>query len=220
MRKDMKDLLVNTGRHGGHGKAAESRRARFKNADPDSLPSRISTSRHKQFGWDGKELGDRLGPLYQFLETNCGRKWDNVYSEIVKVSDHRSIRGYHLLQHVWSYVNPTNYTVGYRGGWPFFVDTDGTLQKQKQKKYKYIPEKKNPVIKESADHYWEKIEGFWYEFTVTHAKSTYPLEWLVDRGNNKVDIVRVLKETTTSNTTKRQVNSKTQKELDRRFSEK
>jgi hypothetical protein len=243
MRQDMKDLLVNTGRYGHGGKSAKSRRARFKTADEDTLPRRISA--HHQLGWDRKGLGDRLRPLYRFLEHNCGRNWDTVYAEIAKVADHRSVRGHHLLEHVRSYVVPSNYDVGHsRRYGPFFVDADGSLQKERvltdaerhanyllnAKRFKWKwekPKAPNPRIEDTkdgpvrlgrrmddADHWWEKIEGIWYEFTTIVTKSNYPVEWLIDRGNNVVDIGRVLKETTHRETKKRQVNSKTQKKLD------
>jgi hypothetical protein len=215
MRKDMKDLLVNTGRHGAGGKAAASRRARFKTADPDQLPLRLSTSRHRQFGWDCKELGDRLRPLYKFLEANCGRPWDAVYSEIIKVGDHRSIRGYHLLQHVWNYVVPNNFDVGHRRSYgPFFVDADGTLQKEKPHVWPRRPSKDNPRLVEGADRYWEKIEGYWYEFTTVHWTTPTSMEDLA-MINGEVSIIRIaLRDETHEKTTKHQVNSKTQKKLD------
>lgn len=223
MRKDMKDLLVNTGRRAGGGKAS-SYRARLKRADDESLPQRLSTARHRQFGYDCKELGDRLRPLYRFLVTNCGRDWGEVYSEIKEVADHRSVRGYHLMTHVENYVVPNNYDVGHdRRYGPFFVDADGTLQKERKptaEEYRLRrvlwkrEEGINPRIADTADHWWEKIEGLWYEFTIVHTKSNYPVEWLIDRGNNVVDIGRILKETTQHETKKRQVGSKDIKKLE------
>lgn len=234
MRKDMKDLLVNTGRRGGGGKANYSRSA-LRDADPDTLPSRIPTGRHRIYGYDAKELGDRLAPLKRFLEANCGRPWADVYSEICKVADHRSIRGYHLRQHVWQYVVPSNHG-GYRRHYgPFFVDIDGTLQKEKQytaeerherwlaeaKKHKDWPREKRKVVnprvvcqKEPKDHYWEKIEGFWYEFKTTHTvRNNSYLD--LREVNGEVEIVRIpLRPTTHHETTKRQVGSKESKQLD------
>jgi hypothetical protein len=232
MRQDMKDLLVNTGRHAGYGKAAESRRARFNREDPDQMVSRISTARNRQFGYDGKSLGDRLKPLYRFLEHNCGRPWAEVYHEICEVADHRSIRGYHLRQHVEMYVQPTNYDVGLRRSYgPFFVDTDGTLQKERvlsdaeraanaaayRRKHKFPEEKKkapNPKIVRSADLWYEKIEGFWYEFVTTHYTYKRSVEDLI-MLNGEVQIVTIpLKDGTHHDTKKRQVGSKEIKKLD------
>src|SRR5208337_1291358 len=87
----------------------------------------------RQYGYDGKERSDRLKPLYRFLEKNCGRLWDEVYAEICEAADHRSIRGYHLLQHVGFFVQEAKYDIGLRRSYgPFFVDTDGTLQMERK----------------------------------------------------------------------------------------
>ena len=234
MRKDMKDLLVNTGRHGGIFAKNAYDRATLRDTDPDSLPSRIPTGRHRQYGYNAKELGDRLAPLYRFLETNCGRPWDDVYAEIKEVADHRSIRGYHLLQHVEGYVQRSNYDVGLRRSYgPFFVDDDGTLQKERVlspaerqanylktlKRHKEFPgfiivKPPNPRVEDTKDHWWEKVEGFWYEFITTHTvHSNSYLDLVMVDG--EVEIVRIpLKDTTDHETTKRQVDSKTGKRLE------
>lgn len=217
MRKDMKDLLLDTGRHGGsYGVYANSRRARLKRADPDDLPKFVSSSRRRG---GGKELGDRLNPLRGFLEKNCGRQWDDVYSEICEHADSRSIRGYHLRQHVWSYVVPNNYDVGHEGRYgPFFVDVDGTLQKEKPYVYPWRPSKDNPRIVIDADLHYEKIEGYWYEFKTEHSTRSNSREDLVEE-NGEVKIVRIpLPDIHEHVTTKQQVDGKTQKELDERFS--
>ena len=230
----MKDLLLETGRHGGsYGKYASSRRAELKRADPDDLPRFISSSRHRG---GGKELGDRLHPLRQFLKKNCGRPWADVYAEICEFADSRTIRGYHLRQHVWNYVVPNNYDVGhYRRYGPFFVDRDGTLQEERQlteaeraaeraywrKRHKLgEPNRKvpNPRITVDADHWYEKIEGYWFSFETKHYTFKNSYEDLVEE-NGEIKIVRIpLPEYTKDVTTKRQVNGKTQKELDRRLS--
>jgi hypothetical protein len=227
MRQDMKDLLVNTGRSGDY---AKSRRARFKHADPELLPRRISQA---TFGWYARSQGDRLAPLRRFLEVNCGRPWADIYSEICAVSDARTIRGYHLREHVHQYVRQYEHDLGQRAWGSFFVGADGILHQEsrltnaeraarwknslqwdpKEKKWK-LPKPPNPKVTDNADRWWEKIEGYWYEFTVTHIKTTYPVEWLIDRGNNVVDIGRELKERIFDKTIKRQVDSKTIKKLE------
>ena len=47
-----------------------------------------------------KEQTDLLGPLRRYLQSNLGRPWNKVHAEIRAVADVRSLRGYHLLQHV------------------------------------------------------------------------------------------------------------------------
>src|SRR5271157_1724025 len=111
MREDMKDLLLDTGRVGGGWGKAASRRAIMKRADADDLPRTLPSGR-KRVG--SKQQGDRLNPLKRFLKANCGRPWADVYAEICESADSRTIRGYHLRQHVWNYVVPSNYQVGHR----------------------------------------------------------------------------------------------------------
>jgi hypothetical protein len=231
VRKDMKDLLLDTGRVGGSEKGMFSR-AKVKSADPDSLPKRLPSSRRR---CGGKSLGDRLNPLRRFLKANCGRPWEKVYAEICAFADSRTVRGYHLRTHVWQLVVPNNYDVGHVGRYgPFFVDRDGTLQEErelteaeraaeraywrKRHKFKEPPSKRaNPRIAVDADHWFEKVEGFWFSFETKHYTFKNSYEDLVEE-NGEIKIVRIpLPEYTRDVTTKRQVNGKVQKELDKRL---
>src|SRR5271156_5760951 len=121
MRKDMKDVIVNTGRHGGGHAKAYYNRAFLRDADPEDLPNRLPMSRHKQFGYDSKELGDRIAPLRAYLEKQVDRPWADVWHDICEHADARTIRGFHLRQHVWFEV----YRDRYRGwGGSLFIDDD------------------------------------------------------------------------------------------------
>lgn len=220
MRKDMRHLLLETGRSGGHGKEEARRRRRLKSADPDDLPLFMPSSRHRL----GKELGDRLAPLRKFLAANCGRPWADVYREICEFADSRTIRGYHLRQHVWNFVVPSNYDVGHRRRYgPFFVDADGTLQKERPRVWLRRQQawpwqkKENPRVAVDADHWYEKIGGYWYEFETKRWACSNSYEDLVEEGG-EVRIVRIpLPDVHRHVTTKRQVNGRTQKALDRRL---
>lgn len=44
-----------------------------------------------------KEFDDKLGPVYKFLDSRCGRNWDKVRSEIAKKFDGRTTAGRHIL---------------------------------------------------------------------------------------------------------------------------
>jgi len=61
---------------------------------PKFLP--ISHSRH--FPRTTKDQGDRLKPLYRFLDSRVGRPWDDVYSEICQAANVKTLRGWHLLK--------------------------------------------------------------------------------------------------------------------------
>src|ERR1700675_611187 len=186
MREDMKDLLVDTGRNGGGWGKATSRRARMKRADADDLPRTLPCGR-KRVG--SKQLGDRLNPLKRYLKSNCGRPWADVYAEICAFADKRTVRGYHLRQHVLNYVVPNNYDVGHEGRYgPFFVDPDGLLQEEARMSHaarRKVWKKRdllahNPRWPHDNDHWWEKIEGFWYFFETTHVTYNNSYEDLVE----------------------------------------
>jgi hypothetical protein len=227
MRKDMKDLLLDTGRvGGGWGKGAGARRYHLKNDDPDDLSNWQPSSRKRVAGH--KHQGDRLNPLKRYLKRNCGRPWSEVYAEICEFADSRTIRGFHLRQHVWQYVVPNNYDVGHKGRYgPFFVDPDGVLQEEKslthaerRKLWKTRElRNRNPYLSIDSDHHWEKIEGFWYYFETTHVTYTPTWEDLEqDPMTGEVKIIRVQgRPYTDSYTSKRQVNGKTQKMLDAKW---
>lgn len=54
-----------------------------------------------------KNFNDRLAPLDRKLEQSIGRKWDDVWSELNKEFDSRTIKGWHLLYgHVLPLFNP------------------------------------------------------------------------------------------------------------------
>jgi hypothetical protein len=228
MREDMKDLLVDTGRNGGGWGKATSRRARMKRADADDLPRALPTSR-KRVG--SKSLGDRLNPLKRYLKANCGRPWATVYAEICEFADSRTVRGYHLRQHVWNYVVPNNYAVGHaRRYGPFFVDPDGLLQEEKRMSHaarrKLWRQRElansTPRLTFDNDHYWEKHDGFWFWYETTHVTYNNSYEDLVEDPpfSGNIKIVRIeLKPYTRSYTSKRQVNGKTQKELDKKWAD-
>jgi len=75
------------------------------------------------------ELGDRLAPLWNWLESNIGRPWDKVYSEFCAVTDRRNIRGYHLWDHLGGYVDwGQQARVSNRSYANFVVDEQGILR--------------------------------------------------------------------------------------------
>ncbi len=48
---------------------------------------------------------DNLEPLIRFLQSNCGKPWDEVYSKLSKQLDKRSTQGMHVLEHLWDFVS-------------------------------------------------------------------------------------------------------------------
>src|SRR5881394_3128989 len=77
-------------------------RAEFDADDHGS--TRHKVSRHGQYGWEGKEFSDLLGPLRRYLAKQVGRPWDDVYSEMARHLDKRTVSGLHIWDHVESEV--------------------------------------------------------------------------------------------------------------------
>lgn len=63
----------------------------------DSGPSRVSISRRRAYGWDCKRHNDNTNPLQRFLCKNVGRLWNDVFSEICAIADHRSATDYDFV---------------------------------------------------------------------------------------------------------------------------
>lgn len=96
MRKDMARLIVK-----GHSVPKDRSNRTKQRLDFEDAPERERMREHH--GWrEGPR--DNLSPLYNYLESNVGRSWDKVFSEICAVSDLRSFAGKHLREHIDGYV--------------------------------------------------------------------------------------------------------------------
>lgn len=114
MRQDMAKVLVERERRGVNGAEIKRRRKRragnnaFKRSlqheDSDNGPTKESMGRHRQYGWNCKELNENLSPLKRFIKANVGRPWDQVYSEIRAHVRFENTVQQHILQHLWQYV--------------------------------------------------------------------------------------------------------------------
>ncbi|MBD1921427.1 hypothetical protein H6F77_10030 [Microcoleus sp. FACHB-831] len=51
-----------------------------------------------------KHFSDHLGPLYRWLRSKVGQRWDDAYSELCRSLDSSTITGRHVLSHVWHFV--------------------------------------------------------------------------------------------------------------------
>lgn len=132
----MKKVIVDTGRVGGGRKRRLPR-------DPETWPTKEGMRR---LYTDTKSLGDRLAPLYSYLDRQVGRPWAAVWSDICVHADPRGVLGYHLRTHVKGMVrvrpNGNDFRYGLVGpdGRPakggrswrfhdFWVDEKGVLRK-------------------------------------------------------------------------------------------
>lgn len=144
--------------------------------DETSLPKKISPLRHRgeQLNWDLKEFNENLKPLMRYLESQVGRPWSKIYSEIRKHISSSSTVQQHLLDHMmhWIAFKPSDVDIKYK---EFKIDPQGLLQKShvfKGKKYfkklrEKEEEKNRTRIPYSSKGEYHKINGVWYDITYT-----------------------------------------------------
>src|SRR5262249_21405018 len=79
----------------------------------DDLPHRVSGSRSK-FMQEArtKYFSDQLSPLRRFLQSNIGRPWNKVYSEMREHLDARKTTGNHVFEHLEREVSTNCYEEG------------------------------------------------------------------------------------------------------------
>lgn len=185
MRKDMKDLIVNTSRR-KYGEKRSSSVVGMTDEQMEALPCKQGIRRnHTDYGF---EFGDRLGPLWDYLKKHAGRPWNEVWSEICEHADIREIRGYHLREHVQQYVTGSGGedSLGrwYRHG-PFWVDDDGILRFKDYRRYHYRKPAPDPDNCKVGDRHFERVNGCWFE--VWYMKTeTVVRRWSYSLGRNEV----------------------------------
>jgi len=182
MRPDMKDIIIDVYRRGrGYFKTSEHFRARLKHADPDNLPKFLS-NRYIRNSYPN----DRLAPLERFLESNAGRSWDDVHSEIREHCDTRNIRGQHLWEHA---VKDVLYPYLYGGvRYGAYVDDEGILQYRRRPKRPLPPPRITvlpvnedvwygwfPFVNHDGKKYRVQPRAQWYLMVRTWEEYTTPL---------------------------------------------
>jgi len=84
MRSDMNKVVTESPRYGSRSRSKKTG-LRIRRYDPEQeydFPTRMPSSRLRQYGWDAKEFSDVLGPLRRFLQSRVGRNWNRVYGEL------------------------------------------------------------------------------------------------------------------------------------------
>jgi hypothetical protein len=192
MRRDMKDLIVDTGRwkpqrsklHYSRAKTLTSR-----DLTEDEEGDLVDETDHPEKGGmrrnyrNRKEFGDRTQPLYRFLKSCINRPWDEVYSEICGVVPKNSTTNLHVHEHVHGYVlkgceirDGELYDPSARSPlWTtsretLYVDSEGILRK-------WTPKPKAPREEEKDQHFVSKeqmllkVKGVWYLYQFDPAKA-------------------------------------------------
>lgn len=73
------------------------------------VPSNKETMRPKGRGADRKEFNENLEPLWRYLQSQVGRCWDDVYSDIRRNLSPRSTVQMHVVQHLNWQVKKSTY---------------------------------------------------------------------------------------------------------------
>lgn len=140
----------------------------------DELPTREKMLPRHQ---NTKSLSDFLSPLFGLLRKSVGRKWDDVYSEIRAVADHRSVTGHHLLEHVGFAV----YSWGewccrrfWTGRDVYYVDQDGILCAA-QPDRDPEPTQQTDVVPIDERSEYRRIDGVWYEIELAPVHMAGPM---------------------------------------------
>lgn len=102
MRSDFHKVLTEDPRRGGE-QYRQSRRRKGNTAfDEDGAGGKQSMMQvRRQAGGRRKQFGDHLNPLRRWLETQVGRPWNKVYSELCEKCDQRSFTKEHVHLHVF-----------------------------------------------------------------------------------------------------------------------
>jgi hypothetical protein len=165
MRKDMKDVIIDTGRTGKYDSARKTQPT-YDEAKLEKLPEREGMRRRYDY-W-GPILGDRLGPLERFLRSRLGKQWDKVYSEICSEADLRNLRGKHLREHVeWEVDTWSERLAKQDMRWPrtsrFYVDKGGFLREDKSyRRWRHRPQY-DPDNCRIGDKRYTRVNNCWFE---------------------------------------------------------
>ncbi len=105
MRKDFNKLLVERERIHSRDHYHNYRHMKGpKGLDDDEVGGREPMRKRFNFGYDRKHFNENLNPLYGWLRSCVGKKWDKCYSELCRTFDMRGVINNHILQHLWSSV--------------------------------------------------------------------------------------------------------------------
>ncbi len=131
MRKDMFKVIVERERGNGRAPAGEKSRLaygrrqkpKWKSEDEfEKIDKPSNESMKRSLGWNRKSLNENLNPLRRFMETQIGRPWNNVWSDICEVINSDSTVQKHVLDHVADFVVKNVYLKDKK---PFVVDPFG-----------------------------------------------------------------------------------------------
>ena len=154
MRPDMSKVIVERPRRRGYDTNGKGRRQ-----DPDLQVSHEGMRAPHIRHWGGKELNENLAPLYRFLRSKIGQRWDDVYSEICENIRVTNTVQEHIRVHVKQMVTVKIWIDDDGEPW----DMDGNPRKLSNTPYaKYWVDPRDGVLKfNAAKTYKQRNQEIW-----------------------------------------------------------
>jgi len=121
MRNDMSKVIVERPRRGGKTGSHHPYRLAKKFdvfidedgqldvADEFTTGPNRAPMRARRLGYDHKQLNENLNPLWRYLDSQVGRLWDDVYSEVCEHINPNSTVQQHILVHLFQHVELNAY---------------------------------------------------------------------------------------------------------------
>jgi len=178
MRSDMDKVIVERPRLGGGARRPKGIRKRERLAMSDLAPSREGYRRRWTSGQ--KHLNEHLSPLRRYLQSQVGRPWNKVHSEISRHLRLDSAVQSHVLDHLWDYVevntrlidgvlcNALGRPLGeHRWFWPrplFYVcPKSGLLRTVRRPGRQRRPPAMPKFLVIDERRQWHQVKGIWFE---------------------------------------------------------
>ncbi len=119
-RRSIAKTAIEGGRHGTCRSAEDEADRRERRAWRDYCrrasydfdvedPAGVSFAAPYETGRQYREFDDKLKPVKRWLESQVGRPWDHIKSDVVALFDNRTTAGRHIIEHVKCFVSlPTD----------------------------------------------------------------------------------------------------------------
>lgn len=177
----MKHVLIDRPRTGGDGGKSHPPKGSKKRLQKTPLEEQSnfqSNARGRVYGYDCKQPNDHLGPLRRWLQSQVGRNWDDVWSEVCENLSASGVMTKHVRDHAQAYVEQ-NCTIdddgnvcdsrgtklsGYWSSRQFYVDPRDNILRVLEAKPRWRRQYKQDWIEgKDENHRYYLLKGVWYE---------------------------------------------------------
>ena len=212
MRSDMSKVITECYRQGGNHSYKVHRNGKS-SWDMEDAPKKESMRKWAKSRSIEKEFGEHLSPLYRFIASKVGHKWDDVFSEICKSLNVNSQTHNHIIQHMYDRLKKDTflgedghpYRMSYRGAERADIEDRWWSQRERFyvcpktgiiKKVKYIPRtvKENPPFYKiiANDSILIQIKDIWYMVTVHPDINRKELERMCKNATNSNSLCHIV----------------------------